>query len=398
MRRIAFVTYEFSADNLRKQPWNYVWRLCEGLVRNNHHCVVISDGGDGTSAPLEVGGLPVYRVGRIRPRHWRNVMEVLNRETIDLVVWSFTPRSVAFSRVFRKIGRPLVLYMSLPLYTPTEVVRAQRVLGKYNLCQYFQNCLVPGAFVRRIIASNRVGAVVAASARNRERLMSYGCEEKKVWLVRHGFERSGGVLSPDGGDGLAGLEKADRGPDERREKIALYLGGADKIRGLFWLIRAFTRAAAESSGLRLVILVRTDDAHLTEDVESEVARKGIAGRASVIGGILPANAVRRYLADSDFVVLPFILVPSEVPISILEAMDAGKPVIATDLDGVPELIANRGICVRPGDSEALKDAILRLAGDPVLLKELSDNCRSYMEKYPTWHEIGREVSAAIEEI
>jgi glycosyltransferase involved in cell wall biosynthesis len=52
----------------------------------------------------------------------------------------------------------------------------------------------------------------------------------------------------------------------------------------------------------------------------------------------------------------------------MEAMASGRPVIATRVGGVAELVADgqSGLVVAPGDAQALADAILRLAADPAL--------------------------------
>jgi glycosyltransferase involved in cell wall biosynthesis len=58
--------------------------------------------------------------------------------------------------------------------------------------------------------------------------------------------------------------------------------------------------------------------------------------------------------------------------TIAEAMLSGKPVIATSAGAIPELLDNgqRGILVKPGDSAAFAQEIIRLADDRELCKEL----------------------------
>ena len=53
---------------------------------------------------------------------------------------------------------------------------------------------------------------------------------------------------------------------------------------------------------------------------------------------------------------------------ILEAMAAGKPIVATEIGGVPEAVQNdtTGILVPVGDAQAFAAALVRLAGDPEL--------------------------------
>ncbi len=63
------------------------------------------------------------------------------------------------------------------------------------------------------------------------------------------------------------------------------------------------------------------------------------------------------------------------PISVLEAMAAGRPVVATAVGGVPEALSGCGFTVRPGDYEALATGVVRLLEDPVLAASLGVRSR-----------------------
>src|SRR5262249_13699983 len=74
------------------------------------------------------------------------------------------------------------------------------------------------------------------------------------------------------------------------------------------------------------------------------------------------------------------------PLTILEAMAAGVPVLATAVGGVPDLLGHdRGVMVPPGDVQAFVDALSRLAGDPELRARLAAAGRAFV-----WGNYGRE--------
>jgi glycosyltransferase involved in cell wall biosynthesis len=66
------------------------------------------------------------------------------------------------------------------------------------------------------------------------------------------------------------------------------------------------------------------------------------------------------------------------PNAVLEAMAMGKPVVATDVGGVPELVLHgeTGLLVPSGDEGALTQALLRLLGDPEARRRMGDAGRS----------------------
>jgi glycosyltransferase involved in cell wall biosynthesis len=73
--------------------------------------------------------------------------------------------------------------------------------------------------------------------------------------------------------------------------------------------------------------------------------------------------VESYLAASTIFVLPSVR--EAMPISLLEAMAAGRPCIASRVGGVPEVLRDgtNGLIVPPADAPALANAILRLLPD-----------------------------------
>lgn len=68
------------------------------------------------------------------------------------------------------------------------------------------------------------------------------------------------------------------------------------------------------------------------------------------------------------------------PFTVIEAMSCGKPVVATNVGGIKEAIADTGIVVPPRSPRDLADAVLRLHGDEDLRKKLGDRARERVLK------------------
>jgi glycosyltransferase involved in cell wall biosynthesis len=87
-----------------------------------------------------------------------------------------------------------------------------------------------------------------------------------------------------------------------------------------------------------------------------------------------------HTAMCDIFVLPSLW--EGTPVAMMEAMALGKPVIATDVGGVPEIVDHyeNGFLVPPGDTVWLYEAILTLLSNPQLCARFGENARMKMEK------------------
>jgi glycosyltransferase involved in cell wall biosynthesis len=85
---------------------------------------------------------------------------------------------------------------------------------------------------------------------------------------------------------------------------------------------------------------------------------------------------------------------------IIEGMAAGKPVIATNGGGVPEIVENgkTGILVPMGDVEAMAHAVCRILSDPVLANELGARAKERIEKDFTIQQTARKVEDVYQQI
>jgi glycosyltransferase involved in cell wall biosynthesis len=97
-----------------------------------------------------------------------------------------------------------------------------------------------------------------------------------------------------------------------------------------------------------------------------------------------------FLADVDIVVLPSLF--EGLGGSVLEAMAAGKAVIASRVGGLPEPVVDgtTGFLVKPGDVEGLANAIAKLAGDRVRIREMGQKGKERLNQDFTLERMARE--------
>jgi glycosyltransferase involved in cell wall biosynthesis len=103
------------------------------------------------------------------------------------------------------------------------------------------------------------------------------------------------------------------------------------------------------------------DGFLRQQLDAQIKTLGLEKSVFLLGKF---DNVTKYLVAADVFVLPSRW--EGLPISLLEAMSVGLPIIATRVEGVDEVISDgeQGLLMSVGDIAALSDAILRLLRDP----------------------------------
>ncbi len=108
-----------------------------------------------------------------------------------------------------------------------------------------------------------------------------------------------------------------------------------------------------------------------DELERLAGRLGVAGAVEFAGFVEDMPAFYRGI---DVFVLPSVSTEG-LPLSLLEALAARRPVVATDLAGAAEAVRDEvdGLLVRPGDPRALAAAIERMVRDPELRTRTTDS-------------------------
>jgi glycosyltransferase involved in cell wall biosynthesis len=110
----------------------------------------------------------------------------------------------------------------------------------------------------------------------------------------------------------------------------------------------------------------------------------------VVDGFLQQRELIQYIIASDAVCLPFELLPSDVPLSILEAMALGQGVITTRVACIPELVGkDRGFLVPPASADSLAQKLKAIATTPGLARRRGQRARAYVETHRTWIHMGQ---------
>lgn len=164
-----------------------------------------------------------------------------------------------------------------------------------------------------------------------------------------------------------GIDPRDPSPlpalDPGEGPLVAFVGRLNRWKGYEIFVEAAALVVARFPSTRFVIAgdPPAGESWRTADLDDRIARAGLTGNVRTLGFVVDGSAV---FDAADIAVVPSTW-PEPFGLVIIEAMQSGCAVIATDHGGAPEIIEpGTGILVRPGDPVALADAICALLVDP----------------------------------
>ncbi len=195
-------------------------------------------------------------------------------------------------------------------------------------------------------------------------------ELEKFGVPRSRIEVIPNAIRPDWGGAPTGISASATSA----EKTILAIGRLSKEKAHADLIEALSLLKADSQLPRLRLLL-VGDGHERQSLEDLAASKDVP--ITFAGHVTDVCPLYR---QADVFVLPSLSEGS--PNVLIEAMAAGKAIVATSVGGVPETVTNdvEALLVPPGKPVALAAAIARLLRDPELAQRLSDAAQARVRR------------------
>lgn len=151
------------------------------------------------------------------------------------------------------------------------------------------------------------------------------------------------------------------------------VGRLNKVKNQRLILNAFCEVKKTVNDIQLIIV---GDGELKDELLLETERLNLRDSVTFTGNI---HNVEDRLRQADVFILS-----SEyegLPLSILEAMAAGLPIIATNVGGVPDIVEDNGILIEKNNKEQLTAAMLKLIQDNKLRQSMADNSRNAAQQY-----------------
>jgi len=243
-----------------------------------------------------------------------------------------------------------------------------------------------GKFIARFIVRN-VDCIIAVSSfikSNLDELVGY---DTKATVCPMGIDTNAFVPKDQ--------SKLREKYDIRAKYILLFVGRLIEVKGVEYLIDALKILTTKLPDLKLFI---AGTGNLEESLKNRVSKLNLSSHVSFLGAINHEDLIN-YYNICDLLILPSIVdrysQTEGSPMAILEAFSCGKPVVASNVGGLPELVkcGYNGLLAVPKNPKDIADKIIKILKE-LPIEKLGRNARQTAINYD-WDNIGRKYAGII---
>jgi glycosyltransferase involved in cell wall biosynthesis len=240
--------------------------------------------------------------------------------------------------------------------------------------------------LRPVAMKLSTGFVISAKSEAERLIANYGVLRDKVALLYNSLDFS--VWHPSRQDEMRGSLGI---PQDAR--VVMFHGGTFiHYKGLDVLVEAWEQICAERPGrdLRLILIGTGPDAGMFSQL---LASKQVRGVTWLNQWVCDQRIIQRHLAAADVYVFPSR--GDGCPVAVLEAMACGLPVVASRVNGIPDLVPQGaqacGVLVEPGDAESVAREVGRLLDNPTLAREMGRRAHHHAETHFSKRALGDQL-------
>ena len=379
---ILQVSSYFFVDWAKDKPVETIYGLSKALVKRGHKVAIYTTDAFNKEQKA-VSPFKTLNVDGIEVLEFRSLASQLGKKTRIYYSPSMTPM------LAKQVPKFDIIH--LHEYRTFQNIIAHRYAKKYRIPYVLQaHGSLPTSFQRgglkrafdavwghRIL--NDASKVIAVTKMEAQQYHTMGVDENKIEIVPNGIDLSEFENLPERGE-FARQHNLDG------QRIVLFLGRINKIKGLGLLAKAFAELTKNLENVKLVI-VGPDDGYLST-LKKVVADLGISDKVLFPGPLYGREKLKAYV-DADVYVLPSVY--EIFGITVLEACACGTPVIVTDRCGLADIINNQAGLVVPYDSEQLRIALLRVLSDNKAKLQFGEKGKQLVREKFNWEKIAERV-------
>ncbi len=371
-KRISIIASGLSSVNLPLQPWRYLSEIAKQLAALDYSITVFTNGKNASQGSQIIKGVDLVQLPSINnPVCFRNkLLEISLKKSKPDIVIIHTGLSSFLHQDFHIIDvSPILGVFTSPIYSFHDLKRIGlvKLLRNYTLSAVH----ILGTFNPRWLLQARMQrcglrCLVVQTETLKRQLIEQRLWEREIHVIPPGVDE---LWSANAGS-KATMEFPRFGFSQNDIVIG-YFGSLNPLRGFPDLLEAMGSVIHQIPSLKLLVFNRDHGTEQNHYLEAMISRFGMKNKTKVVAGLLSQAELVNGIQSCDLIALPFEMIPSDAPLSILETKAAGKILITTRVGCIPELVENH-LCylIEPSNTKQLSEAIIE-ATNKVLVSQRS---------------------------
>jgi D-inositol-3-phosphate glycosyltransferase len=318
--------------------------LCEGLAGRGHEVTVLTSLLPGTIPEENINGVAVRRIklpsrGR---RYWFSFIAIPKAiklagqvDFVHTTTYNGALPAWLASKLRRRPAIITVLEIIGPLWAKLE--------GMNKLSSFLHGLL------ERIIISLPFDHDVAISQYTASCLRRFGVKDNRISVIYPGINYN--LFDPANADGKLVREQLHIADDQY---IYMYFGRPGVSKGLEYLIKAVPIISTNIVNSKLMLIMSREPTEGYQRIISLIKDLDIEHKVILIDPV-PRDALPDYIAASDCVVVPSL--SEGFGFTAAEACAMGRPVLASNIASLPEVVSGKYMLIKPQDRVAIADGI-----------------------------------------
>jgi len=320
--------------------------------------------------------LALLAVLATRPLHFVNSFAWLLKDIVSLGVFNrnalgLVYRYVAAAKLARHIGKHNIVHSHVHFaHVPTDIAMYAACMSgtEFSVTSHANDIFQRGWLLKEKIQRSKF--FVTISEFNKAYLSNLAPSlNNKIEVIYCGVDTS---------------QFTFQAPQEKALFTFGFLARLVEKKGLEYLIRASEKLKNEQHVFKIEIV---GDGPLSEPLKALTHQLGLQNHISFLGQ-MPNKQVSSWLKTLNAFVLPSVKDSNGdmdgIPVSLMEAMASGIPVISTDLSGIKELVMNKqtGLLALPGNEQDLADKMVELLSiEQTTLNTLTQHAAAHVNQH-----------------
>lgn len=384
---ISIYIPDLNKNNEHLMPWRTVIEVSKEMKRAGHRTFLLN--GIKANSKIKnlhsIDGIDVFEVPKPFCHQNRLILgNFIRKKKIDRIYFPIAfVRDYSPLREIEKLsGCKLVWYVPGGWYFLKQVIKASFHTGIKVSLPFFIQTLMPKAYFVNNLKKTGGRAIITMTEYTAKKVKSYGYNHDLIFAAPPGK-----AIVREGKEEPLFFQNVSKTLGE--SKYFLFFGPATPIRGVNQILNAFSYLKQKRKDFKLVCLFRKDTSIKNRKISKLVNSFSNDNQIYCIWDSVNGADLNLFLKNCFAVLKPFLIVPSEIPLAVIETAGYGKPVICTGPSGTGDFIKSFGVNVPHADFRALAQAMEKLLDDKNFYDQKCRDAIKTYEEHPSWADIAK---------